>query len=71
MSDIVERLQAYLAGEPLDNLRGNVTESAAEILRLRAEVERLRAALQHVVDSAPMHPLVLGLAMTKAQEALR
>lgn len=68
MSDIVERLRA----EASDNKRylvpdGLALEAADEITTLRAEVERLRAALEWIAGTALTEPEAMA---DKARAAL-
>lgn len=51
MSDLVERLRRYAAGSNDGMPRGPALEAAVEIGALKAEIERLRTALERMALS--------------------
>ena len=68
-ADEIERLQGLLAEHPTTQLK--VLWAAEDIEHMRAENERLRAALKYVASLPGADPLTGQLAVTAARAALK
>jgi hypothetical protein len=68
-ADEIERLQGLLAEHPTTQLK--VLWAAEDIEHMRAENERLRAALKYVASLPGADPLTGQLAVRAARDALK